>query len=437
VLGPEKLGLLKLLDVIPSLAKYSDIGFGAYMIRNANKLVDVGGGVIRKGKAYNVSLTGSFAWLIIVSFLSLVIFSYVFNDIKYEFIVLILSASILSNGIERLMFVQLKLKQRFRDIARYSLISSLIKVLFVVSTIWYIDIYSPVVAILFSGLSLIVYMYSRDPLRFEVDFDLCELTKQIKVALPLGVGTLIYGVEIYAERYVVDALLSREVLGRYMLLMMVYFSSNILVNSILQALSVRLYKKLDDHADAKEVYKVVLDMAFIVSVISSVVSVIVYYLSVFLFGYYFDSYGIVEYDVALLSLIIVLTSSHVIVSTALTSNFYNQQKGVLFARIAGILFFGMSVWIVEFDASSVISELLVIKAVSILIFVMYVYSRFVSAMLVVCRHDIFMVLISVLTGVSVTVCAIFVGPVAGLLALSVALIYIYVKRDSFSYLMFI
>jgi len=222
-----------------------------------------------------------------------------------------------------------------------------------------------------------------------------------------------------------------------MLLMMVYFSSNILVNSILQALSVRLYKKLDDHADAKEVYKVVLDMAFIVSVISSVVSVIVYYLSVFLFGYYFDSYGIVEYDVALLSLIIVLTSSHVIVSTALTSNFYNQQKGVLFARIAGILFFGMSVWIVEFDASSVISELLVIKAVSILIFVMYVYSRFVSAMLVVCRHDIFMVLISVLTGVSVTVCAIFVGPVAGLLALSVALIYIYVKRDSFSYLMFI
>ena len=159
-----------------------------------------------------------------------------------------------------------------------------------------------------------------------------ELVKQTKVALPLGLATLVFGLELYSERYVIDIVLDREILGRYMLLMMIYFSSNVMLNSFLQALSVRLYRKLDTGANHYDAFKMVTDFTLFVSIASAIVSVAVFFVAQVIIGRYFIDYSISRDDLGLLSLIICLSSTHVVITTSLTSNYYNKQKFIKISR---------------------------------------------------------------------------------------------------------
>ena len=335
-LGPEKLGILKLIDVIPAFGKYINLGYDSYILRNVNKVRTKEG--IQNNELYKTSRAGSLIFSSLILLLVLPIF-YFIHPKEYYLLITIANIAAIAFIFVRNFSNNVQLIEDFRYIGFWEIISSFFQIAIILCSVWFIGLYAPLIAILCSYLILIYAMYKRSDIPLKFSFDKKSHKRQLKLSLPLAIGTLLFGLELVIERYTVSFFLSNEILGNYFLVLLVYGGFGTLLNNILRASSVKIYQKSSSLREAREIFPFLIEtslsLAFIILITSAGIIEIINYL----FYDFFGEYGLFLEANHVIVLVAVISTSQLYFVHSLTSSGLNRQLIVIIARLSSILFF--------------------------------------------------------------------------------------------------
>ena len=241
-LGPEAFGLLQLVNVIPGLAKYGGLGYGAVAVREISHLRGVGRAEDEPA-VRNVSFTADIIWSLMLA-LAVVGASFFFERAEVRWGIRIAAVSLFIRQLSRLYVVNIRLARRFPLLARVQVIGEIASAAAIVATVYFWGILGVLAAGVASG-ALMALLFQRSiGLGFRPAFNRRELVRQTRIAVPLALGTLSYGAFGWAERGLVGALFGLSGLGVYMLTVMVIQTGLVVVNSFLQVATVDLYERL-------------------------------------------------------------------------------------------------------------------------------------------------------------------------------------------------
>jgi len=251
VLGPADYGLLKIINFIPSLAKFGSFGFGSVARREIPHLRGGGYGLVAEQKVKNVSFSADLLWGGLISFIIFsVSFFYERPEIKIG--LWIVSISLFIGAILRLYNIVLSVDKRFSKVAILGLISHLVSSVLILSTIYWGRIFSVLGAGLAAGMITIYYCQRKTPLGFSFAITKEEFFRQLWIALPLAGGTIAFGIFGWVQRLQVISIFSSEMLGYYMLMIFLIRLMLLFVNTLLRASSIELYERLGEGRETQE-----------------------------------------------------------------------------------------------------------------------------------------------------------------------------------------
>lgn len=242
VLGPEIFGLLQVINHIPSLAKFGNLGYGSVALR---EMLHMRGSGATEGEAAvrDVSFTAD---LVCSSLLVLMVIaaSFFFESQEVKWGLRITAVSLFLVQLARLYVVNLKLQKNFGLLASVQTVSQVFGVAVILATIWFWGIYSILVSGVITGLVGIILYQRLVGLHFRPSFNPPELARLTRIALPFALGTVAYGAFGWVERGLVGALYGLNGLGIYMLTVTAIPAGLMFANSLMQAISVHLYQRL-------------------------------------------------------------------------------------------------------------------------------------------------------------------------------------------------
>lgn len=362
ILGPEKLGILKLIDVIPSLAKYLNFGYDTFLLRNVGRIRNEN--IINNNKLYRVSRAGSLIFSTILILLIMPIF-FIIHPKEYYGYIAIAGIAALAFVFSRNFTNNVQIIEDFKFIGKYEIIASFIQLLIIIMLTWILFIYAPLIAMLSSYLILTFAMFARSPIPLKFNFSSKEHLKQLKITLPLALATFLLGLEVILERYVIGLKLSQEILGNYFLILMIYGAFVTLLNNVLRASSVKIYQKSNTINQAKDIFPFLLETTISLALAMLVLSIIaVEVFNIFLPNIFSEFTYFLE-NIHAIVLLAVLTSTQVLFVHSLTSVALNQQNIIILARLLSIgIFFNY----IFFNPKLSFEYLLLLKAICIFIF---------------------------------------------------------------------
>ncbi len=268
VLGPQSFGLLRLINMIPSLAKFGVLNYGSVTVREIADHVDENGELkptLSRNVAYSSTLILSVCLSVAVSVASLLIFDGIVA------IAACLTAFTLSAvSLLQLLLTNARLVKDFRLIAFAETSQGVIEAIVSVVLIGAIGIFAPLIAALASASVVIVILVLRRGLGFALQFDRRELVRQTRIAAPLTLVTLVFGAVGWTERAVVGWLGGLEVLGLYSISMLALENGSIAIRIALQAISVHLYERFSGAANEGDFERFVLDPTAVAATISPI-----------------------------------------------------------------------------------------------------------------------------------------------------------------------
>jgi len=241
-LGPTNYGILKSVELITMLDKYGNLGFKSVAMREipyyrgagqAQKEQEV------RNNAYSSEIV--FAFFLLVAG----IVSSLFLKTNIWIAVIFLAAfRLFFAKISNILYTEAIIQQRFILLSKLVFGVGLITALLIIITVPFFEIYS-VLTVPIIGSVLGIYLYIRDlKIGFRFQIKKKELFRQLKIGIPLTLGTLSFGSYRYAERILVLSTLGLENLGFYGFGTMVM---NQLMNVLLTAIKVRkigIFEKL-------------------------------------------------------------------------------------------------------------------------------------------------------------------------------------------------
>lgn len=244
VLGPSGYALLQIINYIPRLTKYGSIGYDAVALREIAH-IRAGHGKHEEEEIRAVAFTSDLLWSALLS-LGVGLSSFAYDGIEVRWGLRIAAALLFLNQIARLYAVNIKLDMNFVFLAKVQTFSQLVGLGIAGGTVWFWGIFSVLGASAVTMLIVIVACHFCIGLQFRLRFSAKEWWRQTQIAGPMSLATLAYGALGWAERGIVGSLFGLEALGVYMLAVSTLTGSLVVVNTLLTAISVRLYERLGD-----------------------------------------------------------------------------------------------------------------------------------------------------------------------------------------------
>ncbi|MBF0156149.1 MAG: oligosaccharide flippase family protein [Magnetococcales bacterium] len=242
VLGPEGLGLLRIIDVIPSLAKYGKISFTSVTVREVSQVTDSEGRLI-DSLARDVAYSASILWAILLTIL-VGAGSFVLQTGPVQTGTQFAALAMFAMSIQSLYATNCQLVKNFKLMATSSVIGEVLRAIFVLTTITFLGIYAPLIAAAIGALITAALLHRQMPLGITFRLDRQELWRQTRIAVPLSLGTLAFGLESWVERGTIAALWGLDRLGNYMILISLLQAATLFINNFLEAFAVHLYQRL-------------------------------------------------------------------------------------------------------------------------------------------------------------------------------------------------
>lgn len=231
------------MEIIPGLYKYASPDFPSVVVREISKNTNKDSLLITHER--NVAYTAHVIWAIFFSLLTLASLFF-FRSTELRIGILIGSVTLFLGFIGRMYLTNCRLVKNFKIFARGELIRGLIGAVFTVSTIWLLGLYAPLLGLLAGTFAMIIYLHRAVGLKFTPELQKLEFHRQLTIAIPLSMGTLAVGFEIWVERITIATFWGADNLGNYMLLVVFLNAGQMLITSFLQAVNVHLYQRYDD-----------------------------------------------------------------------------------------------------------------------------------------------------------------------------------------------
>ena len=213
-LGPAQYGLLKLLDMIPQLAKYGDLGFISVVRRE----IPFYQGAQDHEKAQlirNISYSSEIILSIIISAICFGIAVYYVPNTVIVVGILSYTLVLLLQKLLKIYKTESVIQRKFKILSRVILFSGGMSAIGIISLVPFIGIYAMFTIIPISIFLTLVFARRHIPITFKFMLAHSELTRIIKVGIPLSLATINTGIFQYSKRLTVNHFLGIVYLGYY------------------------------------------------------------------------------------------------------------------------------------------------------------------------------------------------------------------------------
>ena len=213
-LGPAQYGILKLLDMIPQLAKYGDLGFISVARREIP--YHIGAGDDEKAQLIrNLSYSSEILLSIFISTISFSMMFFYFPDTLMVVGIFSYTIVLLLQKIIKVFQTESIIERKFKILSRIILLSGSISAIGIILLVPFIGIYAMFIIIPFSALITLIYARKHIPIKFRFMARHPELSRIIKVGIPIALSTVTTGLFQYSKRLSINHFLGIVYLGYY------------------------------------------------------------------------------------------------------------------------------------------------------------------------------------------------------------------------------
>lgn len=343
VLGPEGLGLLRLLGLVPTLAKFASVDFVSVTIREVADVVDEHGR-IRQTKARNVAYTVNLLWGALLA-LGVLAYSVTVDQAELAWGLRLGAVSLILVTIGRLMQANCVLVKDFRLIAQWGMIEALANAAFTLATIWWLGVLAPLIAAVAAGVLQIVWLGRRMGLQARFAVDAAEVMRQGRIALPLALGTMAYGAQTWVERGLVGGLWGLTELGYFSFLTTMVVTVTVLFANVMQAGGVHVYHLLGKSGGRVETEALIDHPTLAMACVAPVLAAVAVFWSGPLIQSWLPDYAATIPLLPWMGAVLWLTPATGFYSTALNSARLNAQTLNLGLSLAQLAIFAGGCWI--------------------------------------------------------------------------------------------
>jgi teichuronic acid exporter len=253
-LGPEAFGLLKMIQLVPTIEKFGNLSFSDVPVRESRKMLDSQGKLLRS-HIRDVSFSASILWMSIIA-VAVSIYALFQTELLLLIGLLMAATSILLQSLQRLYKVNRVIERDFSVIAAAETLAVIASGLFVILTVWFLGVYAVLIGGIFAPVVAIAAYQRRRGLEFVWSLDCAEVARQLRFTSTIVLSTLVYGAWLWSERLLVANFLGLEALGVYMIIIVGIEMVQGFLATISQAISVRIYHHLGDSSGPinKDIY---------------------------------------------------------------------------------------------------------------------------------------------------------------------------------------
>ena len=366
VLGPADYGLLRIINYIPSLAKFGSFGFGAVAKREIPHVRGSGQGTAVEKRIKDVSFSADILWS---ALLSLVIFSvsFFYERPEVKIGLWIVSVSLFVRAIGKLYGICLSVDKRFSTIALISMIGSIVSSAIILSTIYWGGIYSVLGAGLTAGFFTLLYFQRKTSLNLSFSIPKDEFLRQLKIAMPLAGGTVAFGIFGWVQRLQVSALFGIEALGYYMLIIFIIQIIFLLINTFLKASSIELYERLGEGENTKESRSLIIKPSMALGLLLPLVGAMAWLAGPLVLNVILPDYKPALVMLPFLIPILVFEGVSAMPRTAMKSAKLNMQTSAMVLRLFSTLCFALITYIVGYRYDYSLEGIIMARTIASLI----------------------------------------------------------------------
>lgn len=213
IFSPSDFGLIDIVNQLISLSKYADIGLLDNTKREYNYDV-IKQPIIaeqRKSASYGYDLIITFILFItLLSSSFFIIESYV---VKVG--VIFGSFSFLLTKLIKILKLDMTLTKNFKAYTKLSITLTLVQNILILSTVSFIGIYAPLVIKSIALLIVFLYTLNKYPLKLKFKIEWHELNHQIKYGIVFSGISILFGIWIFFERFIITKYFSLTEVGIY------------------------------------------------------------------------------------------------------------------------------------------------------------------------------------------------------------------------------
>lgn len=342
VLGPAAYGLLQIINHIPSLTKYGSLGYDSVAFREIAHFRG-SGEEHRETEVRDISFTADLLWsFFLTSIIIFVSFYYVKPEVKWG--LRIAAVTLFISQLIRLYVVNLKLEKNFMLLAKAQAISQLLGAGFIIITIWKWGIFSVLVSGLISAVFVISLFHRKIGFLFRPKFQSTEWWRLTRIAIPMSLATLTYGMFGWVERGMVGGLYGLDSLGIYMLTIVGLNTMSLIVNSSLLAIAPHLYERLGRGAKSNEIGNILNKPTLMLSYFLPVVGAATIFLGPPIVRALLPAYESVIKLLPWLALILWIRALPSFYLTAMNSARLNQQVRLAWYWVVVVVIYAVLTW---------------------------------------------------------------------------------------------
>ena len=211
--SPADFGIIDVVNQIINLSKYADIGLLNNVQREYNFDLVTSPSLAkeRKAKAYGIELIIT----LILFFLLFFTGFYIEKSLEVKVGIIFGGISFLFTKGLKVIGMDMTLNKNFKQFAYFSLTLIVVQNVFILSTVTFIGIYAPLVVKSIALLLVFAYFYNRYGIKFNFKLDYLELKRQLKYGLFFSGISILFGLWVFFERFLITHYFSLVEVGMY------------------------------------------------------------------------------------------------------------------------------------------------------------------------------------------------------------------------------
>ena len=248
-------GLIDIINQIINLSKYADIGLLNNVQREYNVLAVNNSQQAEKNKAQSFGMD-----MIISVSVSILLITYaLFSDSSNEIRIGVLFGSLAFLSLKGLKMIQLDImvKKRFNELGRFKLVNTIILNSLVLSLVYFIGIYAPLIVKPIILISLLIFWWNKSQLNYTFKISIKEFKKQITYGILFSLISVLFGAWVFFERYLITHYFTLTQLGIYAACIFIIKTGKTLVDELFRPASITV-KELIFSNNQKIIYNYVL-----------------------------------------------------------------------------------------------------------------------------------------------------------------------------------
>ena len=243
ILGPADFGVLKIISFVPSIAKYGGIGLAALMMREVPHIRSRGADEATVRNVKSVVFTTDLVWsLVLASGIAASAMWFDRTDVRVS--LMISAAALVIRQLLQIYDGVATIDRRLSVVAASGVFAAIIQSAVTLALVWSMGIVGVLIGSLAGATGGVLWLAKNLDLDFGFRFDIGEILRLGRMAIPLSGMTLATGLFAWAERIEVLSLYGSGSLGIYILGVTAFQAAAELIFRLQKTLSVPLYELL-------------------------------------------------------------------------------------------------------------------------------------------------------------------------------------------------